>query len=80
MFDIDPILFEQYRKSVDLSTFPKEFVRWFDTLASPEERTDWFEGRFRCLKYHLYLSGYAEAPKAGDPDLPVTYVPILGMD
>ncbi len=80
MFEIDPILFEQYRKSVDLSTFPREFLRWFETLASPEERTDWFEGRFRCLKYHLYLSGYAEAPKAGDPDLPVTYVPILGMD
>jgi len=79
VFEIDPILFENYRKSVDLSTFPKGFVRWYEG-ATPAERTDWYEGRFRCLKYHLYLSGYVEATKPGDPNLPKEYVPILGMD
>ncbi len=79
MFDIDPIIFENYRKSVDLTNFPKGFVKGF-TRLSPEEQTEWYEGRFRCLKYHLYLSGFAEAAKLGDPDLPKEYVPILGLD
>ena len=79
MFEIDPILFENYRKSVDLTNFPKGFVKWFDG-ASADERIEWYEGRFKCLKYHLYLAGYVEATKAGDPDLPKEYVPILGMD
>ena len=79
MFEIDPILFENYRKSVDLANFPKGFVKWFNGTTA-EEQTEWFEGRFRCLKYHLYLSGFVEAPKIGDPDLPKEYVPILGMD
>jgi len=79
MFEIDPNLFEKYRKSVDLTNFPRSFLRWYEG-ASEAERLDWFEGRFRCLKYHLYLSGFAEAPKPGDPNLPKEYVPILGMD
>src|ERR1019366_8013013 len=78
-FPIDKAIFENYRKSVDLSTFPREFVRGFKA-TSPDEQTKWFEGRFRCLKYHLYLSGYAEAEKPGDPGLEKEYVPILGMD
>src|ERR1700681_2374866 len=79
-FPVDKILLENYRKSVDLSAFPKSFLRWYEREATPDERTEWFKGRFRCLKYHLYLSGYAEAIKVGDPNLPKEYVPILGMD
>ena len=78
-FPIDEGLLENYRKSVDISTFPREFIRWFEN-TSDDERRKWFEGRFRCLKYHLYLSGFVESERAGDPDLPKVYEPILGMD
>lgn len=79
MFEIDPILFEKYRQSVDFTNFPKGFMKWYEHADSDTQKT-WFEMRFKCLKYHLYLSGYAEAKKAGDPGLPPDYVPILGMD
>lgn len=78
-FPVDKTLLENYRKSVDLTTFPKRFV-WGFTRLSEEEQQEWYRDRFRCMKYHLYLAGYAEAIKAGDPDLPKEYVPILGMD
>lgn len=78
-FPIDPVLFKAYRKSVDFTNFPKESLKKLEALTSDECR-EWFEGRFRCLKYHLYLSGFAEATKVGDPGLPKSYVPILGMD
>jgi hypothetical protein len=78
-FPIDDVLFAAYRKSVNLANFPKQFVKLFEGM-NPDERTDWFRGRYRCLKYHLYLSGFVEATKPGDPDLPKEYVPILGMD
>lgn len=79
MFDIDPILFANYRKSIDFTNFPRGFVKWFEH-ASEDEQTYWYEERFKCLKYHLYLSGFAVAKKIGDPNLPSDYVPILGMD
>ena len=78
-FPVDPIIFKRYRESVDLTNFPREFVHGFIQLAE-EEKTKWYEGRFRCLKYHRYLAGYAEAEKAGDPNLPKEYTPVLGMD
>jgi hypothetical protein len=78
-FPIDPIIFKKYRESVDLTNFPKGFVKGFTEL-SVEEQREWYEGRFRCLKYHLYLSGFAEALNPGDPAMPKEYVPILGMD
>src|ERR1700674_3288261 len=78
-FPIDPILFANYRKSVDLTNFPRSFVRGFVLLHEDEQRK-WYEGRFRCLKYHRYLAGYAEAKKPGDPQLPEEYVAILGLD
>ena len=79
MFDIDPIIFAQYRKAVDLTNFPKGFLKWFEN-ADERSREKWFQERFKCLKYHLYLSGFAVAEKAGDPDLPSEFVPIMGMD
>jgi len=79
MFDIDEGLLENYRKSIDFTSFPRGFVKWFE-LADPATRDKWYRGRFLCLKYHLYLSGYALAERAGDPNLPEEYVPILGMD
>src|ERR1039458_6144350 len=79
MFEVDPILLEKYRKSVDLTNFPKQFMGWFEN-AAPDERTKWFIERFKCLKYPLYLSGFAVAEKIGDPALPDSYVPIMGMD
>lgn len=78
-FPVNPILLAQYRKSVDLSNFPRAFVKWY-AGASADERDEWYVGRFRCLKYHRYLAGYAEAVKPGDPDLPKEYVPLLGLD
>lgn len=79
MFDIDPILFEKYRKSVDLTNFPKGFLKRYDNADSATKQK-WFEMRYRCLKDQLYLSGYTVATKAGDEHLPESYVPILGMD
>lgn len=70
--------FLRYRESVDLTNFPKGFLKTFDTL-SEEDRTRWFLGRFKCLKYHLYLAGFAEEERMGEPDV-WDYVPILGMD
>ena len=81
MFEIDkndPLL-QAYRKSVDLTNFPRGFMKWYSN-AKPEEIDWWYEDRFRCLKWPLYLSGFAEARKVGDPGLPKDYVPILGMD
>jgi hypothetical protein len=80
MFDVDPVLLKNYRDSVDLTNFPKKFIsNWYEH-AKPEELTRWYTERFLCLKYHLFLSGYAIAEKVGDPDLPEEKVPILGMD
>ena len=78
-FPIDKVLLESYRKSVEIDTFPRSFQRQFASI-SEEDKRKWYEGRFRCLKYHLYLSGFAEAEKPGDENLPKSYVPILGMD
>jgi hypothetical protein len=78
-FPVDPILLKQYRASVDLTNFPKGFLQWFDG-ASETEKDRWFRERFLCLKYHMYLQGFAEEIKEGAPDLPPTYVPIMGMD
>lgn len=80
MFVVDQILFEKYRASVDLTNFPKKFMSSWYEQATPEELTQWYTERFRCLKYHLFLSGYVVAQKAGDPDLPPAHIPILGMD
>src|ERR1035437_2573614 len=79
MFDVDPIIFEKYRASVDLTNFPKQFVHWLEN-ATPDEKTKWYTERFKCMKYPLYLSGFAVAEKVGDPSLPAEYVPIMGMD
>ena len=79
MFEIDEVLFQQYKKSVDLSNFPKKFVLLFQN-TDDTTRDKWYRGRYLCLKDHVYLSGYAIAEKAADPNLPETYEPILGMD
>ena len=80
MFDIDPTLFENYRKSVDLTNFPRSFLKWYDG-ASHTERTEWFEMRYRCLQAPLYLAGFITPPDAAaDPGVPVKHLPILGMD
>lgn len=78
-FPIPKTVFEKYRKSIDLTSFPRSFLKFFATVSADEQR-EWYEGRFRCLKYHRYLAGFAEALKPGDPDLQKEYVPILGMD
>lgn len=79
MFDVDSVLLQKYRESVDFTNFPRGAVKWFES-ADDKTKDKWFRERFKCLKYHLYLSGYAIAEKAGDPNLPIEYVPILGMD
>lgn len=77
-FFVDAILLARYRKSVDLSNFPREFLKKFERY--PEvTKAEWFTMRYKCLKYHLYLSGHTEATAEG-ADLPVQYKPILGMD
>ena len=79
VFDVDPILLDQYRRSIDFTNFPREFVQRFKLLDDDTQQL-WYSERFKCLKYHLYLSGFALAKKAGDESLPNDYVPILGMD
>ncbi len=79
MFEVDPILLESYRKSVDLTNFPRKFLRQFEN-ASPDNRTKWYTERFKCLRYPIYLSGFAEAERHGETNFPPEYVPILGMD
>src|ERR1035437_2892015 len=79
MFEVDPILLKKYRDSVDFTNFPREFVRSWAQIGK-ESQDRWYLERFRCLKDHVYLSGYAESTKAGDENLPVSYVPIMGMD
>jgi hypothetical protein len=79
MLESDKVLLERYRRSVDLTNFPKGFMRWYEH-ATVEEKNQWYEERFKCLKYPLFLSGFVIAAKVGDPDLPEEYVPILGMD
>lgn len=78
-FPVDENLLASYRKSVDLTNFPKKFLSWWSNSASLKEQDTWFRGRFKCLKYHLFLSGFAVAEK-DDPALPLEYVPIMGMD
>jgi hypothetical protein len=80
VFEVDTVLLKNYRESVDLTNFPKKFISDWYNHATPDELTRWYTERFKCLKYALYLSGYAVAEKAGDPSLPEEYVPILGMD
>ena len=79
MFDVDPTLLQKYRDSVDLTNFPRQFKKWYEH-ATDAEKDLWYEERFKALKYHLYLSGFVPATKTGDPNLPVEYVPLMGMD
>jgi len=74
----DPI-FQHYRASINLTNFPRDFVKRFNKF-NDDTKDRWYVERFRCLKYPIYLSGYAEAKKAGDENLPISYTPILGMD
>ena len=79
MFDIDPVLFENYKKSVDLDLLPKQFRKEFEAYDAADKKL-WYEGRFKCLKYHLYLAGHTAAIKEGQPDPTAPPIPILGMD
>ena len=67
------------RESTNLANFPKQFQRQFETWDK-HTKDLWYLGRYKCKKSHMYLAGWDEALKAGDPDLPKTYSPILGMD
>ena len=79
-FPIDEQAYHHWRDEFDFSNFPKGFMRaWANTLTE-DEKNQWFQERFCALKYHRYLSGFAEAVKTNDPDLPIEYVPIMGMD
>lgn len=77
LLKVDPA-FLKYRESVDLTNFPKGFLKTFDSM-SEADRLRWFLGRYKCLKYHIYLSGFAEEERLGEPGV-MDYVPILGMD
>jgi hypothetical protein len=72
MFDVDPILLQKYRESVNLSFFPKGARKWLDSLDE-ETKTIWYTERFLCLKYPLYLAG-SKTLASGE------IVPTLGMD
>lgn len=79
MFDVDPVLLENYKKTVDISTLPRSFQKWW-TNASAEERNDWYTERFKCLKYHLYLAGFAKARSSDKDPSFEEIVPTMGMD
>lgn len=71
-FPVDPILLARYRASVNISTFPHGFRKWYNS-AKPEELDAWYLMRYKCLKYHLYLGGFITDEKGQSQ-------PILGMD
>lgn len=77
-FYYDESALSNYTRSVDLTNFPKGFLRWYNGTTD-DERNRWYLERFLCLKYHQFLAGWAEEDK-GDPTLPKSYTPILGMD
>ena len=81
MFEVDPILLKKDRESTDFTNFPKEFVKMFNGLDS-DTKDRWYEDRFKCKKYHLYLAGFGLAKKSGEvgPEPQGEPVPILGMD
>lgn len=78
-FYVDPELLQKERDETDLTNFPKGFLHWLES-AKKEEKDLWYEERYKCRRYHLFLSGFTEAKKIGDDNLPPEYVPILGMD
>jgi hypothetical protein len=71
--------FKRYKASIDFTNFPKGHMAWWEA-ANEEEQENWYRGRFKCLKSHLYLAGFVLAEKPGDDSLEPDYKPILGMD
>ncbi len=86
MFDIqiadDDLFFLAYRKSIEklMGNFPRTFMRDKYGVWGEPTRLSWFKARYKCCKYPLYLAGFVEEEKVGDPNLPKDYTPILGMD
>ena len=70
---------EKYRATIAWDVFPKIARETYEHMPEAE-KLNWLRGRYRCMKSHLYLGGYVEAPKTGDPHLPVEFKPIMGMD
>ncbi len=79
MFEVNADLYHKYRESVDIANFPRGFRKWFEH-ADKDTKRKWYTERFKCLKYPLYLSGFAVSEKEGDSNMPVDYIPIIGMD
>ena len=78
IFEVDPILLQKYRDSVALANFPKKFLKFFEGWPE-EKKKKWFRERYKCLRWHLYLSGYVD-DEGAEPDKPKEHIPILGMD
>jgi hypothetical protein len=76
--EVDPFLLQKYTNSLDLTNFPKRWKADFDTW-SKQEKENWYLGRFKCLKSHLYLSGFIET-EPDDFNSTLKHQPILGMD
>jgi hypothetical protein len=71
----------QYKATINFSIFPKQWLADFEP-KSADDKKKWYIGRWKCLKYHLYLSGFVEKenPEAAKLNLKPEYAPIMGMD
>ncbi len=76
---VDPDALKNYRESFDPNILPKGVRAWYDH-ASTEVLDRWFLNRFKCLKSHLFLSGWIDLEEDKQKGLPAETVPILGMD
>jgi hypothetical protein len=72
---------EKYKATINFSNFPKQWLADFEP-KSTEDKIKWYTGRWKCLKFHLYLSGFVEKEnkEAELLGLPKEYAPIMGMD
>lgn len=61
--------FQRYKDTIDLTTFPKQWMARFSS-KTPEEKDAWFRERFRCLYDAVYLGGFSDE----------NWEPIMGMD
>jgi hypothetical protein len=70
---------ERYRQTIHWEVFPKIALASYEHMRE-EDKKIWLRMRYRALKSHLYLGGYIEKEKTGDPNLPPDVQPIMGMD
>ena len=78
-FPIDDAALARYRLATDLTNFPRGWLKNFTAMDKPEQDR-WWEARWRCLKYPLFLGGFMPVDRTGDESADLEYTPLMGMD